>query len=68
MEVRSRVMALQRETAVKDENSIDDGLGQGISSDNSDKDYLHLAKLRGSPASCKLLFFSSWISIIYFST
>lgn len=68
MKVRSRGTALQRDTALKDENSIDDGLGQGTGSDNSDKDDLHLAKLRGSSASCKLLFFLHGFPSSTFST
>lgn len=51
MKVRSRGTAIQRDTALQDENFIDDGLGQGSGSDNSDKHDLQLAKLRGSSAS-----------------
>lgn len=61
MKVRSRGTALQRDTALKDENSIDDGLGQGTGSNNSDKDDLHLAKLRGPSASCKLANYSFFL-------
>lgn len=61
MKVHSRGTALPRDTAIKGGNSIDDGLGEGPGSDNSDKADLLLANPKGSSASC-----TSWISIIYF--
>lgn len=69
MEVRSRGTALQRDTALRDENSIDDGLGEWTGSDDSDIEDMLLANLKGSSASRKLaalFFLPLWISIIYF--
>ncbi|MCJ1349770.1 hypothetical protein MMC31_008011, partial [Peltigera leucophlebia] len=48
MKLRSRGKALPIDTALTNENSIDDGLGEETGGDNLDKDDLLLANLKNS--------------------